>query len=212
MTGTGCRIRNGLMLLLLAATTWCLGGCTFGQAEITPVTRNQEELRQIRTIAVLPFIDAPGPQAKGSGAVVVNAITTQLYQCRGIKVVERSRVSSLMQERDLQVSQMQDTSVATEIGKLAEADAVLVGSLTQYQAQQDYAHGAVYVVSAGTTSHMHRVGISVRLVDVHTGQVLFAEDAGGKDKEGFAQAAKIAASRALKPLRDFYEIERGPKQ
>jgi TolB-like protein len=208
----GCRIRSMVFSLILAGSVLYLGGCTFGKAEISPVTRNQPELRRIHTIAVLPFIDAPGPQAKGSGAVVVNAITTQLYQCRGIKVVERSRVSALMQERDLHVSQMQDTSVATEIGKLAEADAVLVGSLTQYQAQQDYSHGAVYVVSGGTTSHMHRVGVSVRLVDVHTGQVLFAEDAGGKDKEGFAQAAKIAAGRALQPLRDFYEIERGPKQ
>lgn len=189
-----------------------LSGCEFMQAKVTPITRNQAELRQIHTIAVLPFTDAPGAEAKGSGAVVVNAITTQLYTCSGIRVVERSRVSSLMQERDLHVSQMQDTSVATEIGKLAEADAVLVGSLTQYQAQQDYSHGAVYVVSGGSTSFMHRVGISVRLVDVHTGQVLFAEDAGGKDKEGFAQAAKIAAVQALQPLRDFYEIERGPKQ
>ncbi|MBN1943765.1 MAG: hypothetical protein JW849_10775 [Phycisphaerae bacterium] len=209
---TGRWIRSSIFLLLLAGSAWSVGGCTFGEAEISPVTRNQAELRQIHTIAVLPFIDAPGAQAKGSGAVVVNAITTQLYPCRGVKVVERSRVSSLMQERDLHVSQMQDTSVATEIGKLAEADAVLVGSLTQYEAQQDYSHGAVYVVSGGGTKHMHRVGISVRLVDVHTGQVLFAEDAGGKDKEGFAQAAKIAAGRAIKPLRDFYEIERGPKQ
>lgn len=211
MMKTGCRIRSFMVVLILFGSVLCLGGCTFGKTEISPVTRNQPELRQIHTIAVLPFIDAPGAEAKGSGAVVVNAITTQLYTCRGIRVVERSRVNSLMQERDLHVSQMQDTSVATEIGKLAEADAVLVGSLTQYQAQQDYAHGAVYIVSGGTTSHMHRVGISVRLVDVHTGQVLFAEDAGGKDKDGFAQAAKIAAADALKPLRDFYEIERGPK-
>ncbi|MBN1555246.1 MAG: hypothetical protein JXA11_10910 [Phycisphaerae bacterium] len=204
-------MRNACLALLLMGLM-LFHGCEFMQAKVSPITRNQAELRQIHTIAVLPFLDAPGLQAQGSGAVVVNAITTQLYTCRGIKVVERSRVSSLMQERDLQISQMQDTSVATEIGKLAEADAVLVGSLTQYQDQQDYSHGAVYVVSGGTTSHMHRVGISVRLVDVHTGQVLFAEDAGGKDKEGFAQAAKIAAGQALKPLRDFYEMERGPKK
>jgi curli biogenesis system outer membrane secretion channel CsgG len=188
----------------------CLGGCD-ETSKVTPVTRNQAELRRIHTVAVLPFLDAPGMQAKGSGEGIVNAITTQLYQCRGIQVVERSRVSALMQERDLHVSQMQDTSVAAEFGKLAEADAVFMGSLTQYEAQQDYSHGAVYAFSAGGTKHIHRVGVSVRLVDVHTGQVLYAEDAGGKDKEGYAQAAKIAAGRALKPLRDFYEIERGPK-
>ena len=199
-----------IAILLFSLMSVC--GCEFQQAKVTPVTRNQAELRQIHTIAVLPFIDAPGPQAKGSGAVVVNAITTQLYKCRGIRVIERTRIKALMTERDLQVSHMQDTSVATEIGKMADADAVLVGSLTQYEAQQDYSHGAVYVFSGGSTKHMHRVGISVRLVDVKTGQVLFAEDAGGKDKEGFAQAAKNAAARALKPLRDFYEIERGPKQ
>lgn len=204
------QVGSVVWMLILAGLVLSVVGCD-EQAEITPVTRNQTELRQIHTIAVLPFIDAPGAQSKGSGMVVVNAITTQLYQCRGVKVVERSRVNALMQERDLHVSQMQDTSVATEIGKLAEADAVVLGSLTQYEAQQDYSHGAVYAISAGGTKHMHRVGISVRLVDVHTGQVLYAEDAGGKDKDGFAQAAKIAATQALKPLRDFYEKDRGQK-
>ena len=195
--------------LLAAASLLLMSGCN-GQEELTPIKHHQDELSRLRSIAILPFLDAPGPMAKGSGNVVVNAITTQMYRCRGIKVIERSRVAAIMDERDLQISQL-DTDVAAKIGKLADADAVLLGSLTQYGVQKEYSHGAVYAISAGSTKHIHRVGVSLRVVDVDTGEVLYSEDAGGKDIEGFSEAAKMAAGKALKPLRDFYEVTRGSK-
>jgi curli biogenesis system outer membrane secretion channel CsgG len=170
----------------------------------------EKELAVVKTYAVLPFVDAPGPRGKGSGNVVVNAIIAELYRCRGVRVVERSQINKILTERDFNISQL-DSDKATRLGKLAGADAVIFGEVNQYAAQQEYSHGAVYVVSSGGTKHMHRVGLYLRVVDVKTGQVLYAEGGQGQDKEGFLNAAKIAAGEAIKPLRDFYDDINSPK-
>jgi TolB-like protein len=199
---------NGLAWLLAAGLALAALGC---EDESTNVKLTHEkELSTLHRVAVVPLIDAP--KSPDSGQIVVNAIIAEIYQCPGLTVVERSRLKAIMDERSLQTSQLQDTSVATEIGKIAGADAVILGEVTQYEAQEEYSHGAVYVVSAGETKHKHRVGISLRMVDVKTGEVLYAELGGGESKEGYSDAAKAAAEEAVKPLQKFYERQSAPKK
>ena len=196
----------GLVLILAM-----LGGVV-GCGEPTSDLRYQDRLATVNKIAVLPFVDAPGDHAKGSGNIVVNAVVRALLQCEGIQVIERSRIKSVIDERKFQRAQLSDPSVASQIGKLAGAGLVFLGEVTQYEAQQEYGHVAVYVVSGGATERTHRVGLSVRAVDVSDGRIVYAELGQGVDKKGYSQAAKAAAEEVLKPLRHFYSITRGRKK
>jgi curli biogenesis system outer membrane secretion channel CsgG len=197
--------------LLIGLTLIALTGCEPKQRELRPVQYHQAELSRIHSIAIVPFADAPGNDTAGSGKAVVAEIANQLYRCRGVKVIERSRVAEIMNERDFQISQM-DTDQAAQIGKIAQADAVLFGSLTQYEAQQEYSHGGVGMISGGGTKTKHRVGLNVRLVDVSNGEVIYAESGGAESRDGYSECLKEATEEAIQPLRDYYEVSRGSKK
>jgi hypothetical protein len=169
--------------------------------------RYSGKLLAAKTMAVLPFQDAPGAHAKGSGRVVVNGIIGQLYQLPDIRVVERSRLATILKEKDFRG--MLDPSRASTIGKLAGADLVIFGDVTQYDAQQNYEHAAVVIISGGGTKYIHRVGLSIRAVSVDDGRVIYASSGQGADPEGYTKAAEIAAEKAIKPLQLFYRQRRG---
>ncbi len=192
----------------LAATCAMLAAAVGCQEKVE--LRYSEQLEKVHTVAVLPFVDAPGNHAKGSGRVVVNEVITQLYELPEIRVVERSRLAAIIKEKDFQ--DLVDPSKASEIGKLTGADMVILGNVPQYDAQQDYGHIAVYVVSGGSTKYTHRVGLSIRAVLVDTGRVVYSGSGQGSDSEGYTKAAQIAASRALRKLKLFYEQTRSPKE
>jgi len=169
--------------------------------------RYSDKLLAARTMAVLPFQDAPGAHARGSGRIVVTGVIGQLYELPGIRVVERSRLATILKEKDFRGTL--DPTKASTIGKLAGADLVIFGDVTQYDAQQHYEHVAVSIVSGGATKYTHRVGLSIRAVSVDDGRVIYARSGQGADREGYTKAAEIAAERAIRPLRQFYRQKRG---
>jgi curli biogenesis system outer membrane secretion channel CsgG len=164
---------------------------------------HEDILVRTRTYAVIPLVDAP--QAEGSGKVVLTGTVTALYQCPGIRVVEQARLDDILKQRDLNISHLRSAETATEVGRLVGADAIIMGELTQYQAQETSGTIVVYVVAHSGTKYTHRVGLSIRAVRVADAKVIYARDGWGTSQEGFAEAAKQAAEMAIKPLRLFYQ-------
>ena len=175
-----------------------------GWAPVCPKLAHKEVLEKVKTVAVLPFVDAPGAGGKGSGKIVVNAIISVLYQCPGVRVIERGRLDAIMDEHDLKLSGLADPTAASKLGKLAGADAVFLGEVTQYEAQQEFGTTVVYVVAGSSTRRIHRVGLSVRAVNVNDGTVIYADLGQGHHNEGYSAAAKTASQRALASWQQFY--------
>ena len=202
-----CIIQLVVALALLAAA----GGCEPPRPELP----HEAKLEVVHTVAVLTFIDGPGPEAKGSGKIVVNAAIAELYQCQGVSVVEAARLKAIMDELDLQRTDMVDLATASKIGKRAGAELVIVGEITQYQTTKDYRHGAAYIFSAGETKTTHRVGLSLRGVSVKNGQVIYAKGGQGNSEKGYSPALEVAAKKAIRPLAMFfkerYEKANAPK-
>jgi curli biogenesis system outer membrane secretion channel CsgG len=192
------RISTVPIVLIAVVGALVLGGC--GEAPIQ--LPHAAELVKIDNVAVIPFVDAPGSQ--GSGEVVITAAMMQLYKCPGIRVFERRRLKALIDEHDLMLAMSSEAEVAAKIGKLTGADAVILGEVMQYEAQQEYGHATFYVVSGGGTEHIHRVGLSVRAVSVKDGRVIYSELGQGESKKGYSEAARIAAQRALSPWMRFF--------
>jgi hypothetical protein len=195
-------LKQTTALALLTILMLLASGC-----EPVVKLRHSKKLLAVKTIAVLPFQDAPGEHAKGSGKVVVTGIIGQLYDLPGINVVERGRLETILKEKDFQGSI--DPTTASTIGKLAGADLVFFGDVTQYDAQQNYGHFAVSIIGGGTTNYTHRVGLSVRGVSVRDGRVIYVRSGQGSNAEGYTKASEIAAEKALKPLQQFYRQDRG---
>lgn len=191
-----CPIHLMLALALLAAA-----GCEPPR----PHLPHEDKLALVQTIVVLTFIDAPGPRGKGSGKIVVNAAIAEMYQCPGVSVVEAARLKAVMDELDLQRTDMVDHATAWKIGKRAGAELVIVGEITQYETTKDYSHGAVHMFSAGGTKTTHRVGLSLRGVSVKNGQVIYAKGGQGNSEKGYSPALELAAKEAIRPLALFFK-------
>ncbi len=190
-----------LAVCLTAVFLVGLPGCEEEKIELPQHTK--DALSKVRTLAVLPFQDAAGPKAKGSGKMLVGSITAELAACPDLKLVERSQLSKVIQEEDLK--DLLSASVAAKIGKKVGADTVIVGEVTQYAAQQESSHISLPYVGGGGTSTNHRVGLSIRAVNVADGGVIYARSGSGAKKSGFQDAATDAAKKAMKPWRQFFE-------
>ena len=81
-----------------------------------PAVINAEQLAHINAVAVLPFEDAPGVDGKNSGTAVSGFITTELIAWAGYKLIERSRLESIISEKDLQASDLTNPETAKRIG------------------------------------------------------------------------------------------------
>lgn len=110
-----------------------------------------------KRVAILPFTDAAG--APGSGALVKAALDTEFLTIAAYEVVERGALDQVLKEHQLGTSGLIDEKYAVEIGKLLNADAVIIGSITEFQERRSL----IFPPAA--------VALSLRLVNTRTGLV-----------------------------------------
>lgn len=105
-------------------------------------------------IAVVPF------DAKGEGKQFADAVTetmiTKLVNLRRFKVIERSAIDKVMKEQKFQASGIVDDKTAVKLGKVAGADAIIVGTI---------------LITTGTGK------FTARVIDVETAETIVAEEA-----------------------------------
>lgn len=128
--------------------------------EIYPVTAgygpiNSESIDQYRSMAVMTFADAP--DAPGTGAKV-SAIVTNLLLDLDIAIVERAKLEQVFDEQVVQLKHS-DEANALRIGKIAGAKAIIVGEVQQWESTDP--------------EKTAKVSLTLRMIDVETGQLLF---------------------------------------
>jgi TolB-like protein len=121
------------------------------------LTYDPRKVRQVGgrlTLAVLPF------QGKGESRTYVEPATdrmvTQLVELRRFKVIERAKLDEVLQEQRLQASGVVDDRTAVDIGRVAGADAIVIGSVS--------------IVGSTTT-------VSARVIDTQSSEVIVARNA-----------------------------------
>ena len=184
-----CHVR--IAAWLLPAGLMVLAGCVE-----QPELMNAERLSGVKHLAVLPFEDGPGMRGRNSGTAVSGFVTGELAKCGKYRLLERSKLRSLINEHDLQSSGLLDQEAAVKVGKLLGADAVIVGSVTQYEMDKTQ----VYIHIVPIVSKEYTVGASIRMLDVENGEVIYAHSASGKSGNSFTEAGKQAAQRLFAPL------------
>ncbi len=221
-----------------------LAGCSH---RATAVIKPGADFSKIDRIAVLGFDNYP--RQKGSGSRASGFFEKRLLLA-GYTVVERRRVDELLKEQRLSVSGAVDPKLARKIGVLLGVDALLLGSVTEFQKpatehfttpvenvrkepvirrvkktkkvddqtieyEEDEISG---YNTTRTTSEESRtryidaiVGVSARLVDVTSGEVLWI----GSDPEparAVDEAAEDAAEIILDAVKSTWPINRGKKK
>lgn len=123
-----------------------VGALTYDPSRVTQVGSRL-------AIAVLPF-EAKG-DAQKLDVSVTDKLVTQLVNLRRFKVMERTALEKVLKEQKLQVSGIVDEKTAVNVGKIAGADAIVIGDVNVV--------GGVAKVSA-------------RVIDTETSETIVAKE------------------------------------
>jgi len=149
-----------------------------------------EQLARHRRIAVFPFTDAPGADAGHSGKVVANIVTSYALGVEGWTLVERGRIARIVNEQDLQATDLVNRETAVKVGKLLGADGVIVGAVAQYRI------GSIPFLFLFTWDQdVYKVDYSFRLISVETSEVSLSAHASRSSTASFEQAISDGASK-----------------
>jgi len=138
----------------------------------------------------------------GQGAADI--LTTELVKTTDFDVFERGNLSSIMTEQDMSNSGRFDSATAAKIGKLAGVQYVVTGAVTEYgESSSGISGGGMF--SAGKKGYF--AAVDVRVVDVNTGKILFADSGEGQKSSknvkvmGFGGGEKWNEKHATAALR-----------
>jgi len=126
-----------------------------GIARIAKELSDQDRKGPKRRIAVLDFTDVQG-QATSSGAVIAELLIGELFRTGRYEIVERKRLSALLEQHRLNMSGLVDESTARRVGKLLGVDYIITGA----------------VIDLGTALNM-----SARTIAIETGAISAAASA-----------------------------------
>jgi TolB-like protein len=105
-------------------------------------------------IAVLEL--SPVKVAPDLAIGVTDLVVTELVNCGEFEVLERMQVVKILNEQGFQQTGVTDTTKAIEAGKLLNTESVMIGTLQQFNSS---------------------LVINVKIVEVSTGKILFADKA-----------------------------------
>jgi len=154
---------------------------------VPDVSVNAMPLKNIRTVAVLPFENSektdmtylpspPWPSQtpkrrypyKNDGEVVSDLVSAELAKSFAFSVVERKKIKDVLEEQRFQQSSLIDPSTAVELGKLVGAQAVVFGRVNICCFDKQYRYSG----NGRVEQELAFVNIDFKLADVETGAVI----------------------------------------
>lgn len=137
--------------------------------------QNQSRLR----IAVLDFDYAStggqnwvwyGGIAPSQG--VSDLLTNQLADSNVYTLIERSQIATVLAEQNLGASGRIDANTAAQVGQILGADAVVIGSITRFNLEENETGGSILGIGGGRRRHQAEVQLTARFVNTTTGEII----------------------------------------
>lgn len=137
-------------------------------------------------IAVLEFKNKADNQYwwSGGGEAIQDVFVTELVKSGKFRVVEREQLAQLMREKNLSLSGDVDASTAVRAGKLLGVQYFLTGAVTEYGVTDKGARGRSIggLPSFSVKKRSFVAALNARIIDVETGDILWADEARGVEK------------------------------
>ncbi len=122
------------------------------------------------------------------GKGIVQLLITDLVKDGSFSVVDRQAMDKILAEQNFSNSNRADSSSAAKIGKLLGADAIVVGSITEFGNESKNTnlgggggnwHG-IGLGKLGHNSSKANVAITARIINVDTGEIMAVADGKGQ--------------------------------
>ena len=132
------------------------------------------------------------PQIFGSnqdiGKGISDMLVDKLLKDGKYRLVERSALDKILAEQNFSNSDRADSNTAAKIGKVLGVDAIIIGSITQFGRDDQhtnvggggYGLGRFGLGGVGTSKAKAVVGITARVINVSTGEILASVQGQGR--------------------------------
>jgi curli biogenesis system outer membrane secretion channel CsgG len=122
------------------------------------------------------------------GKGISDLLVTKLVQDGKYSVIERNALDKILAEQNFANSDRADATTAAKIGKVLGVDAIIIGSITQFGRDDQhtnvggggYGLGRFGLGGVGTSKAKAVVGISARIINTTTGEILVAVNGTGE--------------------------------
>lgn len=162
--------------------------------------------QQKKRVAVLSFDDAAVESSAAAalgtsqdvGAGLADVLVKELLKSGTYSIIERRAIDEVLKEQNFSNSSRADPKTAAAIGRLLGVDAIIIGSVTQFGLEESavaLGSGSLGRITRGVLGAGKRVntkatvGMTARMVDTSTGEILTAASGSGESSK-----ASVAAS------------------
>ncbi|MDR3349458.1 MAG: hypothetical protein LBO03_07640 [Acidaminococcales bacterium] len=169
-----------------------------------------------KRIAVLPFKNESQMHDSFFGNGLDDHLNAGLFQTKTYEIIDRSNLDAVLKEQRLGATGIIDPQTAVRIGKILGVDYLVIGNII-YAGIDD----SIFLNTGA------KVSIAVRMIDVATGEIIFAEKADGRKNASkllekysnrynlslpdakfiFAEAARRAVEKIVSALYDINPLE-----
>lgn len=126
------------------------------------------------------------------GQGIADLIVDRLVKDGTYSVIERKRLDAVLAEQNFSNSDRADATSAAKIGKVLGVDAIIVGSITKFGRDDrnigvgggGYGLGRFGVGSIGKKDAKAVVGITARMINIDTAEILASAQGNGESKRG----------------------------
>ena len=189
-----------------AFVTAFVGGCEPARS----VLFDESALMVMKTVMILPFSDAPGPDATGSGRSVRGVVVTELLRLPELNIQNLSpeKVTAALNAAGYIEGDCFDPVVAADLARRLNVDAVVVGELPHFGLEKQQVTTSVMFVTGGDTKTNHWVSLNLRIVRAADAKIIFSGSGTAQSKDGFTPAADKASKKCLASVKYFLEKKR----
>jgi hypothetical protein len=148
---------TGKIIVLAIVMSICTTGCA--RKSMTGYLRPDVTISRVKSIAVIPFDNIS--EHPDAGKKVVNLLLTELVGTEMFRLADMGEVENSLRRLRIRTTAEIDLSKLQNLGEKLSVQAVIVGSVDEYELRQDRS-GTVPVVA-----------VSARMLDVQTGDILW---------------------------------------
>ncbi|MCB1552458.1 MAG: CsgG/HfaB family protein [Xanthomonadales bacterium] len=122
----------------------------------------------------------------GVGWELASMLSNELAATNAFRVVERSKLESVLSEQNLAASGRVKSGTGARIGQLTGAQYLVAGTVTAYEENTKSTGGGISFggVSLGGKSNQAYLAVDIRVINAETGEVDFVRTVEGRAKGG----------------------------
>jgi curli biogenesis system outer membrane secretion channel CsgG len=147
-----------------------VSGCASTVVVSKPAVTSYHPSGPKKRVAVAEFENLTPYGQRRLGAGISDILATELSQTGAFILLERERLDAVMKEQGLGMSGVISEKTAPQVGQLIGANAIVTGAVTQFGVRTE----AQDLILTASKKQVASCVVDVRLVDVSTGQVLWA--------------------------------------